>query len=395
VKYAVVLPDGASDEPLADLGGKTPLEKARIPFMDQVALQGRLGRVVTIPEGFTPGTDVGTLSLFGYDPRRFYPGRAPLEAAARGLRAARDEMVFRCNLVTVLDGVMRDNTGGHVHQDETDALIADLHAALAGEGCAFHAGVTYRNFLLLAGAADLEVRCAPPHDILDQPVAGYRPAGPGGPRVREIEDRAAAVLADHPVNRRRRAEGRPPVTGIWLWGHGRPRELPSFGTRFGCRTAVISAVDILRGLAVLAGMERIEVPGATGDLDTDYEAKGAAAVRALDSYDLVIVHVEAADEAAHMGRADEKVRALERIDEAVVGPLLERLRRFPEWRILVAADHPTLVRTRGHSAVPPLFAYVGTGVPSGRGLPFDDRSADASGDWVREGHRLMEVFLRT
>ncbi len=394
MKYAIVLPDGAADDPLAQLGGKTPLEAARIPHMDRVAEHGRLGRTVTIPEGFTPATDVGTLSVLGYDPLVCYSGRAPIEAAAKGLSARPDQLIFRCNFVTVLDGLMKDNTAGHIAQAEADALIADLQRELADEGCDLHAGVTYRNLMLLADAAEMTLRCAPPHDIIGQPVAAHAPHGTGAGRIARIAERARAVITAHDVNRRRREQGRDPVTDIWLWGQGRPARLEPFASRFGLRAAVITGVDILRGMARLMGMEIIAVPGATGYIDTDYAGKGRAAVRALDDLDLVIVHVEAADESAHLGDAAEKVRALERMDEAIVGPLLERLAREPAWRVLVAVDHPTLTTTRGHSAIPPLFAFAGTGIEAVERAPFTERAADAGGYWIAPGHRLMEVFLR-
>lgn len=393
MKYAIVLPDGAADDPLPELGGRTPLAAARIPHMDRVAAAGRLGRVVTIPEGFTPGTDVGTLSVLGYDPHRYYSGRAPIEAAAKGLAARPDQMIFRCNFVTVLDGLMKDNTAGHIAQEEAEALIAALGAELAEEGCELHAGVTYRNLLFLADAAEMELRCAPPHDILDQPVAAHRPTGAGAERIERIAARARAVIAAHAVNARRRERGQPPVTDIWLWGQGRPVPFEPFAERFGPRGAVITGVDILRGFARLMGMEAIEVPGATGYLDTNYVGKGEAAVRALDTLDLIVVHVEAADESGHMGNAAEKVKALERIDEHVVGPLLRRLEAAGEWRMLVAVDHPTPCTTKGHSAVPPLFAYAGAGVAAAGGGRFTEADAERAGRWVREGHRLMEEFL--
>lgn len=393
MKYAIILPDGAADVRLAQLGGRTPLEDAVIPHMHRVARSGRLGRFVTIPDGFTPATDVGTLSVLGYDPQVYYSGRAPIEAAAQGLAVRADQLIFRCNFVTILDGLMKDNTAGHIAQAEADALIGALQAELAGAGCEFHAGVTYRNLMLLADAAELLLRCAPPHDIIGQPVASHLPTGPGNGRVAGIMDRARAALAAHEVNRERRAQGRDPVTDIWLWGQGRPAVLEPFATRFGLRAAVITGVDILRGMARLMGMEILEVPGATGYIDTDYAGKGAAAVRALDEFDLVVVHVEAADESAHMGDAVEKVRALERMDAAIVGPLLERLERSPAWRVLVAVDHPTLTTTRGHSAIPPLFAFAGTGVEAVERAPFTEEAAERGGYWITPGHQLIRVFL--
>jgi 2,3-bisphosphoglycerate-independent phosphoglycerate mutase len=395
MKYAIVLPDGAADDPLAQLGGKTPLDAARIPHMDWVAKHGRLGRYVTIPEGFTPATDVGTLSVLGYDPRVCYSGRAPIEAAAKGLAVRPDQMIFRCNFVTVLEGRMKDNTAGHIAQAEADALIAALQPVLADVGCEFHAGVTYRNLMLLADAAEMTLRCAPPHDIIDQPVAAHLPAGEGSGRIAAIVERARGLIAAHDVNRRRREQGRDPVTDIWLWGQGRPARLETFASRFGLRAAVITGVDILRGMARLMGMEILEVPGATGYIDTNYAGKGQAAVRALDDFDLIVVHVEAADESAHMGDAGEKVRALERMDEAIVGPLLERLARSPAWRVLVAVDHPTLTTTRGHSAIPPLFAFAGAGIEAVERAPFTEAAAERGGYWITPAHDLMRMFIAT
>lgn len=394
MKYVVILPDGAADEPLPQLDGRTPLQAARIPHMDWVARNGCLGRAVTIAGGFTPGTDVGTLTLFGYDPRKFYSGRAPLEALAKGLSVRDDQLIFRCNFVTVLEGKMKDFTAGHIRQDEADALIAALNQRLGPEGLDFHPGVSYRNLLLAAGAAEMNLQCAPPHDIPDQPVADHLPRGRGAERVALIMRRAGEVVAGHTVNQKRAAENRLPVTGIWLWGQGRPLAMPSFAERFGLRGAVITAVDILRGIAKGAGMDLIHVPGATGYIDTDYEAKGRAALRALETHDIVFVHIEAADEAGHLGDAAEKVKALERIDEAVVGPLQGALRAYPEWRILVAPDHPTPVSTKAHSAVPPLFAYAGSGVSGPSGEAFDEAAAGKTGLWIEPGQELMPRFLK-
>ena len=395
MKYAIILPDGASDEPLAQLGGRTPLEAAAIPHMDAVSRAGRLGRVVTVPPGFTPGTDVGTLTLMGYDPRTSYSGRAPMEATARGLASTPDQVIFRCNFVHLADGRMRDFTAGHIAQADAEELIAALNRTVfPGETCAFHSGVSYRNLLFLADAADTELELAPPHDIADQPVDRHQPRGRGHERVRTLMARAREVLADHPVNRRRRERGEAWATDIWLWGQGVQVPLASLEARFGLRGAMITAVDILRGIAVGMGLDLIHVPGATGYIDTDYEGKGRAAVAALKDYDLVAVHVEAPDESAHQGMAEEKVKALERIDQAVVGPLLEALRGCGDYRILVAPDHATLLRTKGHDATPPPFCYAGTGVGPGSGRPFTEREAEATGVCLDPGHTLLEAFLR-
>ncbi|MBI5542342.1 MAG: cofactor-independent phosphoglycerate mutase [Deltaproteobacteria bacterium] len=396
MKYVIVLPDGATDEKLPQLGGKTPLAAARTPNMDWVASQGQLGRSVTVPEGFTPGTDVGTLSVFGYDPHRYYSGRAPIEAAAKGIQARPDQMIFRCNFVNITDGKMTDFTAGHIDQPDANGLIAALQEAMKGEGCEFHAGVSYRNLMLLSDAASMKLKCQPPHDIPDQPVAGYWPKGSGEERVAKLMKQAAQILKDHPINQKRVAEGHLPATNIWLWGQGQPVPFETFQQKYGLTGACITAVDILRGMARLLGFELIEVKGATGYIDTDYDAKGRAAVAALDRHDLVVVHVEAADEAGHLGDAKEKVKALERIDEAVVGPLLKKLQSYPQWRILVAPDHPTPASTKAHSSVPPNFAFAGTGIPiNGKGARrFTEDDADATGLWFKQGHEMMAAFLK-
>jgi len=398
MKYAIILPDGAADHPLPQLDGHTPLEAAQIPNIDWVARHGRVGRCVTIPDGFTPGTDVATLTLFGYDPNTWYTGRAPIEAAARGLTARPDELIFRCNFVTILDGRMKDFTAGHLTQAEANQLIAALNTRVqqgeaALRGCTFHAGVSYRNLMVAANAAALQVTCTPPHDIPNRPVAEHLPRGTGQERVRGIMSCAAALLREHEVNRVRRTQGRDPVTDIWLWGQGRPKPLPSFRDRFGVRGAVITGVDIIRGLGVMMGMELIEVPGATGYLDTDYAAKGRAAVRALDDRDLVVVHIEAPDEAAHQGDAREKVRALERVDAEIVGPVLDRLRKEPGWRMLIAPDHVTAVASTAHEADPPPFCFAGSDVRAASGRPFSEPDAEATGWLVEPGTRLIEIFM--
>jgi len=393
MKYVIVLPDGAADEPLPELGGRTPLEAANIPHMDWIALNGRLGRAVTVPEGFIPGTDVATLSLFGYDPARYYTGRAPIEAVARNLAVSDDQLIFRCNFVTIEEGKMADFTADHIAQDDADELIADLNELLCDDGCRFHAGVSYRNLMLASDAAELKLACQPPHDIPNRPVSDYPPQGEGAERIEAIMDRAAAMLADHPVNRRRIAAGKRPATHIWLWGQGRPTALEPFGERYGPRGAVITGVDIIRGLAVCMGMKLIEVEGATGYLDTNYEGKGRAGVAALDEYNLVVVHVEAPDEAGHEGDGRKKIEALERTDEFIVGPLLEAAYQHDAWRIIVAPDHPTPCTTKAHSAVPPPFCYAGSNVAAEERQPFCEKHAQASGLFIDPGHGLMGRFM--
>ncbi|MGD2108300.1 MAG: cofactor-independent phosphoglycerate mutase [Phycisphaerae bacterium] len=394
MKYAIVLPDGAADEQLPQLGGRTPLEAADIPHMDSVSMGGQLGRVVTVPEAFIPGTDVATLSILGYDPHVYYSGRAPIEAAVKGITAGPDELIFRCNFVTIEHGRMKDFTADHISQAEAERLIADLHRLFKDEPCTFHSGVSYRNLMLASDAAELEVTCTPPHDIPNQPVADWLPQGSGSDRIQRLMERAAEMLDDHEVNRIRAEQRRDPVTDIWLWGQGRPVEMEPFASRFGVSAAVITGVDIIRGLAISTGMQLIEVHGATGYIDTNYKGKGDAAVRALDTHDMVIVHVEAPDEAGHLGDADAKIEALERIDELIVGPLLGKLRETSRWRMLIAPDHPTPVSTKAHSAVPPPFCFAGKRVDADAGLGFTEGNAHRAGLVVDPGYGLMGLFTQ-
>ncbi|MGB0714481.1 MAG: cofactor-independent phosphoglycerate mutase [Phycisphaerae bacterium] len=395
MKYAIVLPDGAADDPVAALDGATPLEAANIPNMDQIARSGRCGRVVTVPPGFLPGSDVATMSLFGYNPEELYEGRAPLEAVAKGIEAEADELIFRCNFVTLVDGCMEDFTAGHIAQPEVERLITDLNNALGDLGCRFHPGVSYRN-LMLGVPPDLgDLRCTPPHDIPGLMVTDYLPSGAGAGWVREIMARASELLDQHDVNVVRRDIGENPATDIWLWGQGRSKEFPRLTEQYGLRGAAIAAVDLIRGIALLAGLQLIEVEGATGYLDTNYAGKGEAAVQALDDYDIVVVHVEAPDEAGHLGDLHAKIKAIEEVDEKVVGPILEKLQTFEEWRILVAPDHPTPVETKIHSSVPPPFCMAGTGVHSVHSRVFSEKATAESDFFVDPGHELLEFFLRS
>jgi 2,3-bisphosphoglycerate-independent phosphoglycerate mutase len=402
MKYAIVIPDGCADEPQDSLGGKTPLQAAHKPNMDRIARTGVVGRSNNVPPSLTPASDVATLSLFGYDPMQVYTGRAPLETAAMGIPLGPNDWAIRCNLVTVENEEMRDFTAGHITSNDGRALVEAVGRALGGpvhgDGrLEFHPGVSYRNILVYRGDGPAPftagTKTQPPHDVPDCPIADHLPTGPGSELLRSLMERSRAVFADHPVNRARVAAGKRPATQVWLWGQGRAPSLRPFAEVYGKRGAIISAVDLVRGVGVLLGWKRIDVPTATGYLDTDYPAKGRAGVAALAEYDLVCVHVEAPDEASHEGKAGEKVKALEQIDRHVVGPLLEALPRHGDGRILVSPDHRTTLRTRAHAhgAVP--FAIAGTGIVS-RGQQSYDEAIAATTDLAFErGHELMTLFL--
>ncbi len=397
MKYAIVIPDGCADEPQASLGHRTPLQAARKPHIDRLAALGRVGRSNNVPASLTPASDVATLSLFGYDPLRYYTGRAPLEAAAMGIQLGPHDWAIRCNLVTIDREEMRDFTAGHIGREEGQALIETLQRELGTPQLEFHPGVSYRNLLVYrgggAGAFSSETKTQPPHDIPDQRIADYLPRGPGQELLRDLMDRSRRVLGDHSINQQRQARGLRPATQIWLWGQGRAPTLPSFQDLYGRSGAIISAVDLVRGVGALLGWRRIDVPGATGYLDTDYAAKGRHAVAALGDYDLVCVHVEAPDEASHEGRTDAKIEALERIDQHIVGPVLDALPGQGDWRMLVSPDHRTPLRTRAHAhgAVP--FALAGTGIAAAGMSSYDERAADHSPFAYERGHDLMRDFL--
>jgi 2,3-bisphosphoglycerate-independent phosphoglycerate mutase len=399
MKYAIVIPDGCADLPQASLAGRTPLEAANIPFMDSVAAAGVVGRACHVPREFTPGSDVANLSLFGFDPRRYFTGRAPLEAAAQGIELGPGDWAVRCNLVTIENQVMRDFTAGHITSTEARELLASAQEQLDSAEWQYVAGVSYRNLLIYRprpGKAIFseDTRATAPHDLTDQSVLDDYPRGPGSDVLNRLMSDSVALFATHPVNAARRERGEPPATNLWLWGLGRRPALPSFRELHGIQGAMITAVDLLRGLAALVGWKRLEVAGATGYLDTDYAAKGRRAVEELAGHDLVCVHVEATDEASHEGRCDAKIEALEQIDRHIVGPLLEALRRQGAFRLMVTPDHPTPVSTKMHShgAVP--FAVCGTGVSPDASRTYDEPTARASSLAFDEGWRLMEWFLR-
>jgi 2,3-bisphosphoglycerate-independent phosphoglycerate mutase len=405
MKYVIIIPDGCADEPQEALGGKTPLQAAHKPNMDRIAQQGVVGRADNVPLPLTPASDVATLSLFGYDPLAVYTGRAPLETAAMGIRLGPDDWAIRCNLVHIENECMHDFTSEHITSEEGRPLIEALQAELGGNKgpngarLEFHAGVSYRNILVYRPAGGTsppfseQTKTQPPHDMPDRPIADHLPKGPGSDLLKSLMDRSQAILRDHPVNRKRRDQHKRDATQIWLWGQGRAPSLTPFAEVYGKRGAIISAVDLVRGVGVLLGWHRIDVPGATGYLDTDYAAKGRAAVAALPQFDLVCVHIEAPDEASHEGRADAKVKALEEIDRHIVGPLLEALPKHGDWRILVSPDHRTTLRTRAHAYGMVPFAFAGSGVASKGQTSYDEAIAEKSDLVFEKGHHLMRRFL--
>ena len=400
MKYAIIIPDGAADFGLDDLDGKSALEVAKKPHLDQIAREGRQGTVVTTPAGFVTGTDVCTMSLLGYDPARYHPGRAPLEAAAMGIETGADDWIFRCNLVTVDEGIIQDHSAGHIRSTEAKQLLDDFAAAAdargLGAGLEFVAGVSYRNLMVDRSGRDYgELNTTPPHDVPGESARRHLPSGSKhSEAVRGLMALSAEVFADHEVNATRREMGESPATQVWLWGQGKPIPMPSFEQKFGVRGSMITAVDLLAGISKLIGWDRLDVPGITGYHDTDYAAKGRYACDALDEYDLVCVHVEAPDEASHQADAATKVASIEETDRQIVGPVLEKLRGFDAWRVLVIPDHYTCVGTRKHESTPPPFCMAGSRIHGVLDEPFTEAHADRSDLHIEYGHELMEYFLR-
>ncbi|QGJ69242.1 Cofactor-independent phosphoglycerate mutase [Planctomycetales bacterium 10988] len=400
MKYVIVIPDGCADETVESLGGKTPLQAANVPWMDRIAEAGVVGRANHVPPGYTPGSDVANLSLIGYDPTVYFTGRAPLEAAAQGIELGPADWAIRCNLVSIQDQIMKDFTAGHISTEEATELLKSMQESLTEDYLEFVPGVSYRNLLLYRGESkpapfSRDTRSTPPHDLTDDSVANDFPRGPGSDLLNRLMSESLSLFEKHPVNEKRQAEGKLPATNVWLWGLGQAPDLTPFAElHHGIRGRMITAVDLLRGLAALVGWPRIEVPGATGYLDTDYGAKGQYALEAIrqEEVDLVCVHIEAPDEASHEGRVDEKVKALEAIDHHIVGPLYELLKEMGEFRMLVTPDHPTFIRTKTHSPGFVPFTIAGSDVTPDEAKSYDETVAGKSDLSFEPGFRLMDFF---
>lgn len=377
----VCVPDGCADEPVAELGGRTPLEAAAMPTLAGLAARGEVGRAAVIPEGMAPGSDVGNMAIFGYDPARHHTGRAPIEAAALGLRLSGDQVAYRCNLVTVGDDdTMVDFAGGHPDSDAAAEVVRALDAELGGDGVSFHPGVQYRH-VMVAPAELADANCVPPHDLSDRPVVW--PNGPAAGRLRELMDASRAIVGRSSLR----------ANQVWLWGQGRQPDLPSFRDRFGLGAGLVTAVDLVRGLGVLTGIEVVEVPGATGWFDTDYEAKRDAALAGLSNgADLFVIHVEATDEAGHAGDLGEKVTALEHWDRRILRDLVPGLDAMGPWRLLLLPDHATPVARKTHTAEPVPYLLVDSARP-GPGGSYTE--AATAGCPPVPGHELMGRLTRT
>lgn len=398
VKYVILQGDGMADYPLDDLGGKTPLEVAATPYMDWLASRGVLGLAHTIPEGFPPGSDVGNMSILGYDPALYHTGRSPLEAASMGVALGPEDIAFRCNLVTLrregTSSVMEDFTAGHIRSEEAAEIIRDVDRHLGGDGVEFHPGVSYRHLMVWRQGKEA-MKTTPPHDITDKEIESHLPEGEGAELLRRLMEGSETLLAHHPVNRKREERGERRATSIWLWGQGKAPRMPSLVERFGVRGGVISAVDIINGLGVYAGLERIPVPGITGFFDTNYRGKAEYGLRALEQTDLVFIHVEAPDEAGHMGDVEKKIKAIEDFDEKVVGTLLQGMDRWQDWRLLLLPDHPTPIVLKTHVSDPvPFVLFSSNEREESKELGFNERDAKRTGVVVKEAFILIEALIQ-
>ncbi len=389
MKYLVLIIDGAAGLPLPERGGRTCLELAVTPNLDEMALEGFAGLVRTVPPGMEPSSACACMSVLGYDPKVYYKGRAAIEARSLGIDIGRGEVVFRCNLVAVRDGKMHDYSSGHISTEEASALIEALNEKLGGEDVIFYPGVSYRHILKLKGYEDtLKATCTPPHDIPGKPVADFLPKGEGSDFLRDLMARSENLLSSHQINIARRNCGDVPVTTIWLfWGSGQVPEMPAFKTVYGLDAALTSGVDLLKGLAKMANMDVLYIRGVTDGPDNDNATQIAGALEALKNYDLAVVHIEAPDEAAHGGLIDEKIEAIQKIDAEVVSQL--RAWRGDDLRVLVMPDHPTPIQLRTHSADPVPFLIWGKGVKANGAKRFTEAEARSTGVFIAEGYNIM------
>ena len=389
MKYCVVIIDGASGLPLSERDRKTCLELANTPNLDSMASEGTLGMVLSVPKGMEPSSACACMSVLGYDPRTYYRGRAAIEARSMGINIEDGDAVFRCNLVAVRDGKMWDYSAGHISTAEAQQLITALEESLGNDNIHFYPGVSYRHICKLKGREDtLLATCTPPHDIPGKPVADFLPQGTGSELLRDLMKRSEAVLRDHPVNVERRSRGDIPATAIWLfWGSGPVPEMPPFKQVYGLSGAMTSGVDLLRGLAQLSGMSVLEIPGVTDGLDNDYAAQAEGALAALKEHDLVVIHIEAPDEAAHEGDIDNKIEAIQRIDREVVSRI--RSWRGGDLRVLVMPDHPTPIEVRTHTPDPVPFMLWGAGFSANGAKRFTEAEAKSTGVFIKDGYNIM------
>lgn len=401
MKYIVILGDGMSDYPVPELGNKTPLQVAKKPNIDRLAQYGQLGLVKTVPETLPPGSDVANLSVLGYEPEKYYTGRSPLEAASIGIDLRDTDVTFRTNLVTLSeaeryeDRVMVDYSSDEISTEEAHQLLDTIQAHFNNELYTYYKGISYRHCLLWEkGSLDLDL--TPPHDILGKRVADYLPSGKDGLPLLKMMKESQRLLENHPVNLKRKEKGLRPANSIWIWGEGKKPALDPFKNKYGLSGAVISAVDLIKGLGILAGMDSIDVKGATGNIDTNYLGKAQAALDALSQgKDFVFVHIEAPDECGHRYEIDNKVKSIELIDELVVASLIKGLEVYEDYKILVLPDHPTPLSLRTHTRDPvPYILYQKSRAKKGSSMTYNEKNAQDAGIFIGSGPDLMAKFTK-
>ncbi|MEE9543529.1 MAG: cofactor-independent phosphoglycerate mutase [Thermodesulfobacteriota bacterium] len=398
MKYIILIGDGMADHPIDSLNGKTPLEEAKTLNMDSLASAGILGIFKSVPEGYPPGSDVANLSILGYDPEKYYTGRSPLEAASIGVELSPEDVAFRCNLVSFrVEGgevYMHDYSAGHISTEEGAEIMESLNAELTKFNIEFHTGTSYRHLMVWHGGK-IALELTPPHDISDRQVEGNIPKGDGAEMLLEIMGASEKILKDHPVNINRREAGKNTADSVWLWGHGRAPVMESFEERHGISGSMISAVDLMNGIGIYAGLKVIKVPGVTGYIDTNYKGKVDSALASLKENDFVCVHVEAPDEAGHQGSLKDKLRAIEDFDSLVVGPVFEGLKEFGDFHLLVLPDHYTPVEMKTHTSEPVPFVLFKSESADGarEARPFTENAANASGVVIEEAEALSREFF--
>ena len=400
MKYAILVGDGMSDYPVPELGGRTPLEASRIPNMNDIVKNGMIGLVRTVPSGMKPASDIANLAIMGYDPKEYYTGRGPLEAANIGIELAENQIAFRCNLVTANNDTMADYSAGHISDSESKTLMEHLDAKLSSDRVRFYHGKSYRNLAVITIRSQNELKdlrrteCIPPHDISGKQISKNLPKGKGAEFLMKLMEDARGILEKDEINKVRVDLGENPANMIWLWGQGTNPNMPAFRGLFGIDGAVISAVDLINGIGNLIGLEVIKVPGATGYYDTNYQGKGEYAVESLKRKDYIFVHVESPDEAGHNGDVREKIKAIENFDRYVVGQVWGHMKESSDCRIMVLADHPTPVSLRTHASDPAPFVVAGAGIDHNGFDAYTEANAKASKLVFKGGSSLTERLIR-
>jgi len=395
MKYIIIVPDGMSDYPQSLLSGKTPLSAANTPHMDALAKEGVLGRTKTVPEGYSPASDIANLSLLGYDPALYYTGRGPLEAAQMNVPYGDQDVVFRCNLITETESKLADYSASHISTKEAEVVIQELNRQFEKEPVQFYTGTSYRHIMIVRNGRQSgyeKLECTPPHDIIGKPYKKYLPTGKAAQYLIDLMERSRTFLPDLEVNKVRIDLKENPANMIWLWGQGLKPQMEPFKQKFGKSGAVISAVNLIKGIGKLIGLKVLEVPGATGYYDTNYLGKAEAALSALKEVDFVFVHIEAPDEAGHNEDMRMKILCIERIDKMVVGHIVEKM-KGKDVRILITPDHPTPVHLRTHTSDPVPFLMWGKGVKKGTFSAYDEFEAQKSPLFIEQGHTLIDMFF--